>query len=71
MQEFHIESFGDEGWTTKVSRGEFEAICKPIFDEMLEPIREALEQAALQKEDISEVIMVGGSTRIPYVRNKV
>ena len=71
MQEFHIESFGDDGWTTRVSRGDFETICKPIFDEMLEPIREALEHAALQKEDISEVIMVGGSTRIPYVRNKV
>ena len=71
MHEFHIETFGEDGWTTKVSRVEFETICKPIFDEMLEPIREALEQAALQKEDISEVIMVGGSTRIPYVRNKV
>ena len=53
---------------TKVTRTRFETICDAIFRRCLEPVEHALADALLKPEDISEVILVGGSTRIPKVQ---
>jgi len=54
-----------------VTRAEFESLIMPIVERTLEPCRQALADAGLKPSDIEEVVLVGGSTRIPLVRRKV
>ena len=51
-----------------ITRKEFEQECQPLFDRLILPINTALSNGHLGKEDISEVILIGGSTRIPKVK---
>ncbi len=55
----------------RLSRERLEAIIEPIVRRTLEPCRLALEDAGVAATDIREVLMVGGSTRIPLVRRLV
>lgn len=52
-----------------LDRSKFEELSKSILERCKTPIQKALEDAKLSKSDIDEVILVGGSTRIPAVRN--
>ena len=54
-----------------ITRELFEKICQPTFDACLEPVKRALKDASLTKDEISEVVLVGGSTRIPGVQRLV
>jgi Fe-S protein assembly chaperone HscA len=54
-----------------LSLEEFNRLIDPIIDRTLRPCREALKDAGLKPADIDEVVMVGGSTRIPLVRQRV
>lgn len=54
-----------------VSRAEFESRISPLVDRSLEKCRSALRDAELAARDIREVVLVGGSTRVPLVRRKV
>jgi molecular chaperone DnaK len=54
-----------------ITRDEFEAAIAPIVERTLEPCRQALTDAGLAAADIDEVVLVGGSTRIPLVRRRV
>jgi molecular chaperone DnaK (HSP70) len=54
-----------------ITRAEFETLIRPIIDRTLEPCRQALADAGLKPADIDEVVLVGGSTRIPLVRRLV
>jgi len=54
-----------------LSRGEFERMIDPIVERTLGPCRQALKDAAISASEIDEVILVGGSTRIPLVQQKV
>lgn len=53
------------------TRVQFEASIAPHIDRALEKCRNALRDAELRKDQIDEVVLVGGSTRIPYVRQRV
>lgn len=55
----------------KVSRAKFEQIVDPLFTRCLKPCEAALKDAGLTAKDIDEVILVGGSTRIPKVQEIV
>jgi molecular chaperone DnaK (HSP70) len=55
----------------KITRAEFEALIQPIVDRTLAPCRAALADAGLQPSQIDEVVLVGGSTRIPVIRRAV
>ena len=55
----------------RFTRAEFEALIAPIVARTLGPCRQALADAELQPPQIDEVVLVGGSTRIPLVRRKV
>jgi len=55
----------------KLSRAKFEQLAHELFERTLEPCRNALKDAGLQKNDIDEVILVGGSTRIPKIQELV
>ncbi len=53
------------------TRTEFNALIDPIVERTLKPCRQALQDAGLKPDAINEVVMVGGSTRIPLVRERV
>jgi molecular chaperone DnaK len=54
-----------------ITRAEFNSMIGPIVERTLNPCRQALKDAGLRPNEIDEVVMVGGSTRIPLVRQKV
>jgi molecular chaperone DnaK len=54
-----------------VTLAEFEALIAPHIDRSLAKCRNALRDAELKPDQINEVVLVGGSTRIPYVRKRV
>jgi molecular chaperone DnaK (HSP70) len=55
----------------RFTRAEFEQLIAPVVERTLGPVRQALADAALEPSQIDEVVLVGGSTRIPMVRRKV
>jgi len=63
--------FKDIDIIEKVTRTEFEDICEPLFQKIKKSIDKALSNTKLTKNDIQEIILVGGSTRIPKVREIV
>jgi Fe-S protein assembly chaperone HscA len=60
-----------DGHRTTLTRDEFEELIRPIVEQTLGPCRNALADAGLQASQVDEVVMVGGSTRIPLVRTLV
>ena len=52
----------------KITREQFEQLIQPIIDRTVGPCKQALKDAGLKPEQIDEVVLVGGSTRIPKVR---
>ena len=54
-----------------LTRSEFDKLISPIVERALKPLETALEGAKLKKEDLSKILLVGGPTRIPYVRKFV
>ncbi len=54
-----------------LSKAKFEDLNKDLFDSTLEPVRKALKDAGLTAKDINKVILVGGSSRIPYIQELV
>ena len=55
----------------RITRAEFETLIRPIVDRTLGPCRQALADAGFEPSQIDEVVLVGGSTRIPLVRRLV
>ena len=53
------------------TRAKFEQLCDNLFQRSIEPCRQALKDAGLNASDIDEVLLVGGSTRIPKVQELV
>ncbi|MGV8096023.1 MAG: molecular chaperone DnaK [Mangrovibacterium sp.] len=54
-----------------LTRAKFEQLCDSLINATIEPCRKALKNAGLNASDIDEVILVGGSTRIPAIQEKV
>ena len=54
-----------------LTRAKFEQLSDALFQRTITPCRQALQDAGLQPSDIDEVLLVGGSTRIPYVQELV
>jgi len=53
---------------TKITRARFEELCADLFRSTMDPVEKALRDAKLDKSQIHEVVLVGGSTRIPKVQ---
>ncbi|KAE8585433.1 hypothetical protein XENTR_v10021310 [Xenopus tropicalis] len=53
---------------TSITRARFEELCSDLFRGTLEPVEKALRDAKLDKSQIDEIVLVGGSTRIPKVQ---
>ncbi|WP_273392564.1 Fe-S protein assembly chaperone HscA [Actinobacillus porcinus] len=60
-----------EDWQGEISRDEFNALISNLVKRSLLACRRALKDAGISAEDVREVVMVGGSTRVPYVREQV
>ena len=59
---------GGKHYPRKITREQFEQLIQPIIDRTVGPCKQALKDAGLKPEHIDEVVLVGGSTRIPKVR---
>ena len=67
-----IESFYDnEDFSEILTRAKFEELNVDLFRSTMKPVEKVLEDADLKKSDIAEVVLVGGSTRIPKVQQLV
>ncbi|KAJ2942730.1 hypothetical protein O0L34_g14918 [Tuta absoluta] len=53
---------------TKISRARFEELCSDLFRGTLQPVEKALRDAKMDKSQIHDVVLVGGSTRIPKIQ---
>ena len=54
-----------------LTRAKFEDLCHDLFESTRKPVRDALAEAKLKASDIDQVVLVGGSTRIPYIQELV
>jgi molecular chaperone DnaK len=66
-----MDADGPKHLERSLSRAKFEKLADKLFDRCLDPTREALKAAKLTVGDIDEIILVGGSTRIPRVQELV
>jgi len=66
-----VELPGGRGYQREITREQFEQLIRPIIDRTVGPCKQAMKDAGLKPEQIDEVVLVGGSTRIPKVRELV
>jgi molecular chaperone DnaK len=65
------DATGPKHFQRDLSRAKFEQMIEPIVDRTLQPCRQAIKDAGVSTAQIKEVLLVGGSTRIPLVQRKV
>jgi molecular chaperone DnaK len=65
------DASGPKHLTMKLSRSKLESLCSSIFERLLVPCRQAMKDADVTKDTINEVLLVGGSTRMPKVQELV
>ncbi|EIM86968.1 heat shock protein 70 [Stereum hirsutum FP-91666 SS1] len=64
-----IESFeGGNNFSETLTRAKFEELNLDLFRKTMKPVEQVLKDAGVKKEDVDEVVLVGGSTRIPKVQ---
>src|SRR5262249_304983 len=66
-----VQIFIGPDFNRTITRAEFNTLIAPIVERTLNPCRQALKDAGRRANEIDEVVVVGGSTRIPLVREKV
>jgi molecular chaperone DnaK len=65
------DASGPKHLIIKITRAKLESLCAKIFEKITIPCKIAMEDAKIKKEQIDEVILVGGSTRIPKIQEIV
>jgi len=67
-----LENFFDgQDFSAPLTRARFEELCMDLFKKCLEPIRQVLDDKKMRKEEVDDVVLVGGSTRIPRVQQLI
>ena len=61
--------YSNKNLELKLTRSKFESICRKLFKRAFEPIRISLDESCLKKSDISKIVLVGGSSRIPKIQD--
>jgi L1 cell adhesion molecule like protein len=65
-----VDSLMDgEDFSLKVSRAKFEELCADLFQNCLAPVTKCLKDSGLGKSDVDDVVLVGGSTRVPKIQS--
>jgi len=57
-----------EDFSATISRAKFEELCGPLFRKCMPPVEQALKDAGLGKGQVHDVVLVGGSTRVPKIQ---
>ena len=65
------DSNGPKHFVKKITRSKFESLCEDLIQRSLEPCKKAVKDSGLSFNEIDEIILVGGSTRIPKVVEEV
>ncbi len=65
------DASGPKHLVMKLTRSKFEQLVQPILDRLMPPVKKAIEDAGLEPKNIDEIVLVGGSTRIPKVQEMV
>ena len=63
--------FDGEDFSESLTRAKFEELNMDLFRGTLKPVQKVLDDADMQKKDVDEIVLVGGSTRIPKVQQLV
>ncbi len=72
LDETEIENiFDGEDFSEVLTRARFEELNNDLFKKTMGPVQQALEDAGFKKSDIDEIVMVGGSTRIPKIQQLI
>ena len=66
-----VELPGGKRYQREITRAQFEQLIQPVIDRTVGPVRQAMKDAGLTAKQINEAVLVGGSTRIPRVRQLV
>jgi len=67
-----IESFHDgDDFSETLTRAKFEELNNDLFQKTLKPVQQVLKDAKLEKKDVDDIVLVGGSTRIPKVQSLI
>ena len=65
------DASGPKHLVMKLTRSKFEQLVEPILKRLMPPVEQAIKDAGLEPKDIEEIVLVGGSTRIPKVQEMV
>jgi molecular chaperone DnaK len=65
------DASGPKHLVMKLTRSKFEQLTEPILKRLMPPVEQAIKDAGLEPKDIEEIVLVGGSTRIPKVQEMV
>ncbi|WP_350306167.1 Fe-S protein assembly chaperone HscA [Photorhabdus viridis] len=71
LSDAEVAEINIAGWQGKITRLEFEALITPLVKRTLLASRRALKDAEVSADEVLQVVMVGGSTRVPLVRHRV
>ena len=69
MATVEIDSLHDGiDFSSTISRARFESLCVDLFKKTFDPVERVLKDAKVSKNDVHEIVLVGGSTRIPKIQ---
>jgi molecular chaperone DnaK len=71
VAQFDVELPNGDRYQREIPRDVFETLIEPVLDRTVGPCRQAMQDAGVTPEQIDEVVLVGGSTRVPAVRQLV
>ena len=63
--------FDGQDYFTNISRARFEELCSDLFSKTLKPVEKVLQDSKTSKNSVTNIVLVGGSTRIPKVQNQL
>uniref|UniRef100_A0A914PJW6 Heat shock protein 70 n=1 Tax=Panagrolaimus davidi TaxID=227884 RepID=A0A914PJW6_9BILA len=66
-----VKLSGNIDFKYQITQARFNELCKELVEKTLGPVKNVLEIAKLEKKDVTNVLLVGGSTRIPYIRKRL
>lgn len=61
--------YKDEDFKTSITRDEVYEACKDLFEKAMVPLNKVIESSGYDKSDVDSIVLVGGGTRIPKIRN--
>jgi L1 cell adhesion molecule like protein len=69
--QIEIENLNGTDFSLSLTRARFEDICSDLFDSVLPPLQKVIADSGLEKSEINDIVLVGGSTRIPQIQKIV